>query len=65
MGFGNKFKEQVDNKLVTVKSTMKKGKTAAGKGFKKAAGFSKAKKKSDQNKVPQTGQLEGVGDMQN
>lgn len=44
LGFGNRFKTQVDSKLVTVKEKMKKGKAAAGKGLKKAAGFTKAKR---------------------
>lgn len=45
LGFGNRFKENVNTKLVTVKSAVKKGKEGAGKGFKAAYGLNKAKKR--------------------
>ena len=53
LGFGDSFKNQLNESIKSVKSAVKKGKEGAGKGFKTAYGLNKVKKNFDNRKVPQ------------
>lgn len=61
LGFGSKFKKNVNKNLVMVKSGAKKAKEGASKGIKAAYGMRKAKKREDQEqkRPPQGDQIIG------